>query len=125
MPLIGFSLAGNRAASHGGLECKRVAKRRSCTTFLAALNPSQATSRGGFSFGDLQPRIRRGLTGRDAGYLQLWASPERQKGRRRQHPRTNGYRVCAAPLPMHRRKPSLVVGWLGFTLHPEVLKRSP
>jgi len=59
---------------------------------------AESTQAGFFSSGQsCQPRTCRGLTNRGTGYLQLWASPERQNGRRRQHPRTQGYRASAAP----------------------------
>ena len=46
------------------------------------------------------------VTGEGWGYAQSWGSPERRNGWRRQRPRTNGYRVSAAPSGMTEGEPS-------------------
>ena len=103
--LIGFSSVSLEPPRMVAWNTRKLVQR------LAPLNPSQATSRSGFFIGG-QPRICRGLTGRDTGNLQLWASPERQRGRRRKHPRTQGFRVCATVTECVL-KANLVKSWAG------------
>ncbi len=51
------------------------------------------------------------VTGEGWGYAQSWGSPERRNGWRRQRPRTNGYRVSAAPKGrLIEGAPALAVG---------------